>query len=77
MFFAPLYFVSIGLKASFVESFDSVLVLIVILIACIGKVFGVTLGLRINKMSWRQSVAVGFAMNSGRHENDISYCREG
>lgn len=63
-FFAPLYFVSIGLKANFVESFDPVLVLVVLLIACIGKVFGVTLGLRISKMSWKQSVAVGFAMNA-------------
>jgi len=63
-FFAPLYFVSIGLKANFIESFDPVLVLVVLLIACIGKVFGVTLGLRISKMSWKQSLAVGFAMNA-------------
>lgn len=63
-FFAPLYFVSIGLKANFVESFDPVLVLVVLLIACIGKILGVTLGLRLSKMSWKQSVVVGFALNA-------------
>lgn len=63
-FFAPLYFVSIGLRANFVESFDLVLVLAVLIVACLGKVFGVSLGLRIGKMPWRQSVAIGFAMNA-------------
>jgi Kef-type K+ transport system membrane component KefB len=63
-FFAPLYFVSVGLSANFVASFDPVLVLVVLSIACIGKVLGVTLGLRISKMSWKQSAAVGFALNA-------------
>lgn len=63
-FFAPLYFVSIGLRANFVESFDLVLVLAVLIIACLGKVLGVTLGLVISKMPLKQSVAVGFAMNA-------------
>ena len=63
-FFAPLYFVSIGLRANFVESFDPVLVLVVLSIACIGKVLGVTFGLRVSKMSWKQSAVVGFALNA-------------
>lgn len=63
-FFAPLYFVSIGLRANFVASFDLALVLTVLVIACIGKIFGVTLGLMISKMHWRQSVTIGFAMNA-------------
>jgi Kef-type K+ transport system membrane component KefB len=63
-FFAPLYFVSIGLKANFIVSFDPVLVLVVISIACIGKVLGVTLGLRASKMQWKQSAVVGFALNA-------------
>ncbi len=63
-FFAPLYFVSIGLRANFVASFDLVLVLVILLIACIGKVLGVTLGLRVSKMSWKQSAVVGFALNA-------------
>jgi Kef-type K+ transport system membrane component KefB len=63
-FFAPLYFVSIGLSANFISSFNLVIVLVVLFIACIGKVIGVTLGLRVSKMPWKQSVAVGFALNA-------------
>jgi Kef-type K+ transport system membrane component KefB len=63
-FFAPLYFVSIGLRANFVASFDLTLVLVVLLVACIGKVLGVTLGLRISKMPWRQSAVIGFGLNA-------------
>jgi Kef-type K+ transport system membrane component KefB len=63
-FFAPLYFVSIGLRANFVASFDLVLVLVVLSIACIGKVLGVTLGLRASKMPWKQSAVIGFALNA-------------
>lgn len=63
-FFAPLYFVSIGLQANFVASFDPVLVLVVLLVACISKVLGVILGLRVSKMPWRQATVVGFALNS-------------
>jgi len=63
-FFAPLYFVSIGLRADFVASFDLTLVLIVLIIACIGKIFGVTLGLLISKLPLRQSTIIGIAMNA-------------
>lgn len=63
-FFAPLYFVSIGLRANFVASFDPVLVLVVLSIACIGKIFGVTIGLRASKMPWKQSAVIGFALNA-------------
>ena len=61
-FFAPLYFVSIGLQANFVTSFDPILVLVVLLVACIGKV--VMLGLRVSKMPWRKSAVIGFALNA-------------
>jgi Kef-type K+ transport system membrane component KefB len=63
-FFAPLYFVSIGLRADFVTSFDLILVLEVLIIACIGKILGVTLGLRISKMPLKQSAVIGIAMNA-------------
>ncbi len=63
-FFAPLYFVSIGLRADFVASFDLTLVLAVLIIACIGKIFGVTLGLIISKLPLRQSAVIGVAMNA-------------
>jgi Kef-type K+ transport system membrane component KefB len=63
-FFAPLYFVSIGLKANFLANFDLPLVLLVIAIATIGKVAGVSLGARISGMSLRDSFAIGFGMNA-------------
>lgn len=63
-FFAPLYFVSIGLRADFVASFDLTIVLIVLIIACIGKILGVTLGLMISKMPLKQSAVIGIAMNA-------------
>jgi Kef-type K+ transport system membrane component KefB len=63
-FFAPLYFVSIGLRADFVASFDPVLVTVVLLVACAGKILGATLGARISGLPGRQSAAIGFAMNA-------------
>jgi Kef-type K+ transport system membrane component KefB len=62
--FAPLYFVSIGLQADFSANFDPVLVLILIVIASLGKILGATLGARLSKMPLRESLAVGFGMNA-------------
>jgi Kef-type K+ transport system membrane component KefB len=63
-FFAPLYFVSIGLRADFAASFDPILVIVVLLIACAGKISGASLGARISGLPARQAVAIGFAMNA-------------
>jgi len=63
-FFAPIYFVSIGLKANFLANFDVPLVLLVIAIATIGKVAGVSLGAIISGTSLRESCAIGFGMNA-------------
>ncbi|HEY3422967.1 MAG TPA: cation:proton antiporter [Methanocellaceae archaeon] len=63
-FFAPLYFVSIGLRTNFFQSFDPVLVLVVLAVACVGKVVGATLGARIGRLRMRQATAIGFAMNA-------------
>jgi Kef-type K+ transport system membrane component KefB len=62
--FAPLFFASIGLKVNFLTHFDFSLVLTVLLIACVGKLSGGTLGARWGGMSSREAWAVGFAMNS-------------
>lgn len=62
--FAPLFFASIGLKMNFAAHFDGLLVLLVCLIACVGKVIGCTLGARYSGMSAREAWAVGFAMNA-------------
>ena len=63
-FFAPVFFASIGLKVNFITHFDLVPVLTVLLIACVCKLAGGTLGARWGEMPKRESWAVGFAMNS-------------
>lgn len=63
-FFAPVYFVSIGLRANFASNFDGIIVLIVFVVACAGKIIGVTLGGLLGKMPFREALSVGFAMNA-------------
>lgn len=63
-FFAPLFFVSIGLKVNFIENFNLSIVLIVVILAYIGKVSGASLGAYLGGMPKRHSLAVGFGMNA-------------
>jgi len=63
-FFAPIYFTSIGLKANFISQFDWKLVLIVFIIATIGKVGGAGLGGWIGKLPTRTALAVGIGLNA-------------
>lgn len=62
--FAPLYFVSVGLKANFIAYFDWQLVVVILLLATVGKVGGAGLGAWISGMKWRESLAIGVAMNA-------------
>lgn len=62
--FAPLFFISIGLKVDFVAHFNPVLVLIVLVLAIAGKVVGCGIGARLGGMSKPESMAIGFGMNS-------------
>ena len=62
--FAPLFFVSIGLKVNFLENFDLMLTLVIMLIAFAGKIIGSGLGTRLGGFSWKESLAVGFGMNA-------------
>src|SRR5262249_23368901 len=63
-FFAPLFFVSIGLKLNFATNFDIVIVAIVLVTAYAGKLTGATLGARLGGMSKNESLAIGFGMNA-------------
>lgn len=63
-FFAPLYFASIGLRADFAADFDPLLVGVVLLVACIGKISGAWLGARLGGLDNRTSIAIGFGMNA-------------
>jgi Kef-type K+ transport system membrane component KefB/mannitol/fructose-specific phosphotransferase system IIA component (Ntr-type) len=62
--FAPLFFVSIGLRVNFVESFDLGIVIIFLLLAFVGKVVGCGLGAYWGGMSKSDSLTIGFGMNS-------------
>lgn len=63
-FFAPLFFASIGLKVNFIAHFDPLLVAVVLIIACLGKVLGCGFGGRLAGLSHRESWAIGFGMNA-------------
>jgi Kef-type K+ transport system membrane component KefB len=63
-FFAPLYFVSIGLKVNFIEHFDFMVSLIILLTACVGKICGAGLGAFWGGMKLKEALVVGFGMNA-------------
>jgi Kef-type K+ transport system membrane component KefB len=63
-FFAPLFFVSIGLKVNFIQHFDGAIVIIILVIAFFGKVLGASLGARLGGMTKRSAMAVGFGLNA-------------
>lgn len=62
--FAPLFFVSLGLKVNFIENFNLQLVLIVLVIAVFCKSFGASLGAYLGGLTKRESLAVGFGLNA-------------
>lgn len=62
--FAPLFFVSIGLKVNFIANFDLLLTLAIIAIAFAGKIIGSGLGTRLGGFTWRESMAAAFGMNA-------------
>jgi Kef-type K+ transport system membrane component KefB len=63
-FFAPLYFVAVGLQVNFAQHFDLSLVLLMIGIASLGKIGGVFIGARLSKLSIKESLGLSFAMNA-------------
>ncbi len=62
--FAPLYFVSVGLKADFIAYFDWQLVVVILVLATVGKVSGAGLGAWLSGMKGRDALAIGVAMNA-------------
>jgi Kef-type K+ transport system membrane component KefB len=64
-FFAPIYFVSIGLSANFITHFDLGLVALLFFIACASKIGSVLLGARLAGMPLsRKTLAVAFGLNA-------------
>ncbi len=62
--FAPLFFVSIGLRVNFISNFDLMLTIVILAIAFTGKIVGSGLGTRLGGFSWKESLAAGFGMNA-------------
>ncbi|HPZ97889.1 MAG TPA: cation:proton antiporter [Phycisphaerae bacterium] len=62
--FAPVFFAGIGLRVNFAEEFHLPLVLLVLAIACVGKVVGCGLGARSAGLARREAWAIGFGMNA-------------
>lgn len=62
--FAPLFFVSIGLRTDFVTNFNFPVTATVIAVACLGKLLGGVWGARLGGFDRRSAWGVGFAMNA-------------
>jgi Kef-type K+ transport system membrane component KefB len=62
--FAPLFFVSIGLKINFFTNFDLGLVLVILVISFAGKIIGSGYGALRSGYSPKDALAVGFGMNA-------------
>jgi Kef-type K+ transport system membrane component KefB len=62
--FAPLFFVSLGLKVNFIQNFDPMLVLIVLFLAVFCKLVGASLGAWMGGLSKQNAIAVGFGLNA-------------
>jgi K+:H+ antiporter len=64
-FFAPIYFVSMGMTANYITSFDAVLVAVILVVAIVSKLGGVLLGARLAGMPLdRVTWAIGFGLNA-------------
>ncbi|BCR06024.1 hypothetical protein DESUT3_30930 [Desulfuromonas versatilis] len=62
--FAPLFFAGIGLKVDFIAHFSLLPVLLVLAIACLGKIAGCGLGARLAGLPKREAWALGLGMNA-------------
>ncbi|MGE5499128.1 MAG: cation:proton antiporter [Syntrophothermus sp.] len=62
--FAPIFFVSIGMRVNFITNFDGVLLLLILVLAFTGKVIGCGLGALWSGMNRTDSAIIGFGMNS-------------
>jgi Kef-type K+ transport system membrane component KefB len=64
-FFAPIYFVSMGMTTNFITNFDWALVLLVLIVAYVSKLGAVLLGARMAGMPMsREAWAIGFGLNA-------------
>ncbi len=62
--FAPIFFVSIGLKINFISNLDLLLVLIFVLLSVSGKMAGSLLGAKLGGISRDKSIIIGIGLNA-------------
>lgn len=62
--FAPIFFVSIGLEADFLQNLNVPLTLGVLVVAFVGKIAGCMLGARLGGLPRRDGWAISFGMNA-------------
>ena len=62
--FTPIFFVSMAIAADFVKGFDLWLVILITVVAFVGKICGVFIGGTLAGMNIRQSLAVGCGLNA-------------
>jgi len=64
-FFAPIYFISMGMTTNFVTNFDWRLVLVILVAALVSKLLGVLLGAKLARMPIdRDAWAIAFGLNA-------------
>ena len=62
--FTPIFFVSMAISADFIAGFDGWLVVLITLVAFLGKISGVFVGGKLAGMANRQALAVGCGLNA-------------
>jgi Kef-type K+ transport system membrane component KefB len=62
--FAPLFFVSIGLRVNFIANFDIWVILLVLGVAFISKLAGGIIGGKFGGLRYNESLAIGFGINA-------------
>ncbi|NVJ84998.1 MAG: cation:proton antiporter [Algoriphagus sp.] len=62
--FAPIFFVSIGLKVNFIESFDLGVTGVVVIVGLLTKYYGAYLGGRFAGVGRKQSIIAGFGLST-------------
>lgn len=64
-FFAPIYFISMGMTTNYLTHFDGTLVLLIWVVACLSKVGAVLVGAKLAGMPLdRETWAIGFGLNA-------------
>ena len=64
-FFAPIYFISMGMTTDFIKNFDLTLVALILVVACVSKIGAVLIGAKVAGMALdREAWAIGFGLNA-------------